>query len=116
MHWKVLLGLACLMVSALGLARSADGEEDRNSMEYILSHPEHPDYYPVAWNDTDYKLIKATEDAVKKLMPMIVRQSSEINLSGPCMASLFKMILAIRKQKVWAYRRTYCNPIYFSAP
>lgn len=111
MQWSAALGIVCLLavfdvaISATG--KNGTAEEDTNSIEYILQHPEHPRFHPVAWNDTDYKLIKGTEDMIKKLMPMIVRQSSEINLSGPCMAALFKMILAIRKQRTWAYKRMY---------
>lgn len=108
MEWRVVLGIVVwqaitILAATPDQEKNGEVQEDTNSIEYILEHPEHPMFYPVAWNDSDYKMIKATEDMVKKIMPMVIRSSSEIDLSGPCMASLFKMILAIKKQKMWAY-------------
>ena len=112
MEWRCAFWIVCLIAFfdvAICATEKNDKEDevDKNSVEYILQHPEHPDFYSVGWNDTDYKLIKATEDLVKKIMPIIIRQSSEITISGPCMAALFKMLLAFKKQKVWAYRCMY---------
>lgn len=108
--WKCAVWIVCIFaifdVAICATEKnSKNDEEDKNSVEYILQHPEHPDYHAVGWNYTDYKLMKATEDLVIKLMPIIIRQSSEITISGPCMAALFKMLLAFRKQTFWAYRR-----------
>lgn len=110
MEWKCAIWIVCIFaifeVAICATEKnSKDDEVDKNSVEYILEHPEHPDFYAVGWNYTDYKLMKSTEDLVKKIMPMIIRQSSEITISGPCMAALFKMLLAFKKQTPWAYRR-----------
>ncbi|CAL1270723.1 unnamed protein product [Larinioides sclopetarius] len=74
-----------------------------SEIEKILENPDHPDYIYASWNNTDKKLTESTEQIMKKLMPMVIRSSSSVELSGPCMAAMFKMLMGMRQGKLWPF-------------
>ncbi|GFT33769.1 uncharacterized protein TNCV_4382841 [Trichonephila clavipes] len=77
--------------------------EGATDMESILEDPDHPDYIYAKWNYSDHKLAESMEQMMKKLMPMVIRGSSSIELSGPCMGAMFKMFLGMRQGKLWPF-------------
>lgn len=81
-----------------------ESEEDENSLEKIIDNPDHPNYVGANWNNSDNKLKEAVEQMMKRVMPMVIRSSSSVELSGKCMQALFKMMLAVRQSKLWAFR------------
>lgn len=87
--------------------KSKKEPQDKDSLEAILNNPDHPDFLYVSWNNSDYKVIDATNQMVKKMMAMVIRSSSDVEISGPCMSALFKLMQAIRKQNPWAYKCKY---------
>ncbi|KAG8178210.1 hypothetical protein JTE90_026978 [Oedothorax gibbosus] len=100
--------LVALFCSSMAAKKKPDKEPSiKDSLEAILGNPDHPDFISVSWNNSDYKVTEANEQMMKKMMAMVIRQSSEIELSGPCMSALFKLMQAMRKQKLWATKRKY---------
>ncbi|KAG8178211.1 hypothetical protein JTE90_026979 [Oedothorax gibbosus] len=96
------IGLLFLLSNVSGNREKRD--EEMSEIDKILEDPDHPDHIAAAWNATDHSFSKTVEQVMKKLMPMVIRSSSSVDLSGPCMAALFKMMLGIRQGKLWASR------------
>lgn len=90
-------------IAAEKVKRQSEDEEEE-TLEKIMDNPDHPDYILANWNYTDHKLNEMIEQMMKRLMPMVIRSSSSVELSGKCMQSLFKMMLAMRQNKPWATR------------
>ncbi|GFU30405.1 uncharacterized protein NPIL_512731 [Nephila pilipes] len=104
-QWKSVL-FAAFLVSVIGSNAASRGKrqsEDAPDIEKILEDPSHPDHIYARWNYTDHKLGSSIEQMMKKLMPMVIRGSSSIDLSGPCMAAMFKMFLGMRQGKLWPF-------------
>lgn len=97
----------CLLFVGPGVSGSREKREEMSEIDKILEDPDHPDHIAASWNATDHSFSKTVEQMMKKLMPMVIRSSSSIELSGPCMAALFKMMLGLRQGKLWAYRCKY---------
>lgn len=98
--------LLVLGLSAASRTKRQDDEED-DTVAKVASSPDHPDFILANWNYTDHKFQETVEQMMKRMMPMVIRGSSSIELSGPCMQSLFKLMMGVRQSKVWAYRRKY---------
>ncbi|GBM38014.1 hypothetical protein AVEN_206845-1 [Araneus ventricosus] len=116
-QWKVLLS-AVFLATVFGTAsatRAKRQSEEMSEIEKILENPDHPDYIYASWNNTDKKLAESTEQIMKKLMPMVIRSSSSVELSGPCMAAMFKMLMGMRQGKLWPYLSKDFSYLYFSA-
>lgn len=90
-------------VAAEKVKRQSEDEEEP-TMEKIMDSPDHPNYIEANWNNTEHKLNEVIQQMMKRLMPMVIRSSSSVELSGKCMQSLFKMMLALRQDKLWAAR------------
>ncbi|KFM76134.1 Nose resistant to fluoxetine protein 6, partial [Stegodyphus mimosarum] len=104
-NWKVFFWAACFaIIFSMSDAKKVKREDEDNSMDKILNDPSHPDYISANWHNTDVKIAQGVEQMMKKLMPMVIRSSSSVDLSGPCMASLFKMMLGLRQSKTWAFK------------
>ncbi|XP_054720877.1 LOW QUALITY PROTEIN: nose resistant to fluoxetine protein 6-like [Uloborus diversus] len=105
--WKVLFAAFCLISTAVAVRDRRQNGEDSNENsvgDKPWENPDHPDYIAASWNYTDHKLAETVEQMMKRLMPTVIRSSSSVELSGPCMAALFKMMLGIRQGKLWANR------------
>ncbi|XP_015917242.1 nose resistant to fluoxetine protein 6 isoform X2 [Parasteatoda tepidariorum] len=97
--------LLCLLIlPGLNYARDRKSNKDDLSLGDPLQNPNHPDHIFAKWNASDHEIIASTEKFAKKIMAMAIRSGSEVQLSGPCMSALFKLIQAIRKQAIWAYK------------
>ncbi|GIY04854.1 uncharacterized protein CDAR_232841 [Caerostris darwini] len=106
-QWKVVLFAAFLMsVFGTNVAtrdkRQSD-EEMPSEIEKIMEDTDHPDFIFAHWNHTDKKLAQSIEQMMKKLMPMVIRGSSSVELSGPCMGAMFKMMMGMRQGKLWPF-------------
>ena len=97
-----------LLIFVLGVTTQEkvkrQGENEEETYEKIMEDPDHQNYIEANWNFTDYKLNEMIEQMMKRLMPMMIRSSSSVELSGKCMQALFKMMLALRQNKLWATR------------
>ncbi|GIY04853.1 uncharacterized protein CDAR_224291 [Caerostris darwini] len=108
----ILHGLFLLALFQMNLAGKGDEKSNKNnenSLEAIAQNPNHPDYVFVKWNNSDYLTKASVDQSIKKLMAFMIRENSDVKISGPCMSAFFRAFQAIRKQTPWAYARMYLN-------
>ncbi|KAF8787890.1 hypothetical protein HNY73_009442 [Argiope bruennichi] len=102
-QWKVILSAVFLVIAygTVSASRVKRQNEEMSEIEKILENPI-SEKFLASWKNPGTKISKMSP-MMKKLMPMVIRSSSSVELSGPCMSAMFKMLMGMRQGKLWPY-------------
>lgn len=101
MLFSVLVGVFSICV-AVAVATAA--VEEATTVVSLDVSPE-PTVGKLTWKGFMRNMTSTFGTVLQKIFPLMVRASSEVEISADCMASYLKVFLGLRKLKGWAVRR-----------
>ncbi|XP_067126507.1 nose resistant to fluoxetine protein 6-like [Centruroides vittatus] len=101
-----ILTLFTIFSISLAIDEVPEANYTKNEDDNTTENPEESTTVDVlkAWLNTERKAQENIEELVRKMLPMLIRGSAEVNISTPCQASILKLVFALRQNKPWAYR------------
>lgn len=80
----------------IGLETLVDGEEESEEMpsSQVLQQ----------WVNLEESFRESVDAVVRQALPLLVRASSEMQLSNGCYTSFFQLLLGLRRLRPWAFQ------------
>lgn len=63
------------------------------------------------WVNLEESFRESVDAVVRQALPLLVRASSEMQLSNGCYTSFFQLLLGLRRLRPWAFQ-SKCNPLF----